>query len=77
MSHGFLVNLSKVDHLYIGKDTVVAFADTPEFKTYNIEITSEDKIKEHLVKPSHWVPQRHKGIFHNRPQEWLSPHGPG
>ena len=29
-----LFNLSKVDHLYIGKDTVIAFADAPEFETY-------------------------------------------
>ena len=44
-----IFNLSKVDHLYIGKDTVVTFADAPEFETYNVEITIEDKIKEHLV----------------------------
>ena len=53
-----IFNLSKVDHLYIGKDTVIALADTPEFETYNVEITSEDKIKEHLVKPRHWVPHK-------------------
>ena len=57
-----IFNLSKVDHLYIGKDTVIAFADTPEFETYNMEIASEDKIKEHLVKPRHWVPQRHETL---------------
>ena len=28
-----LFNLSKVDHLYIGRDTIVAFANVPEFKT--------------------------------------------
>ena len=33
-----IFNLSTVDHLYIGKDTV-------------IELASEDKIKEHLAKP--------------------------
>ena len=48
-----IFNLSKVNHLYIGKDTVIAFADAPEFETYNVEITSEDKIREHLVKPRH------------------------
>ena len=55
-------NLGKVDHLYIGKDTVVTFADTQEFETYNVEVASEDKIKEHLVKPRHWVPQRHETL---------------
>ena len=57
-----IFNLSKVDHLYIGKDIVIAFADTPEFETYNVDITSEDKIKEHLAKPRHWVPQRHETL---------------
>ena len=38
-----------MDHLYIDKDTVVALADKPEFDTYNIEIASEEKIKEHLA----------------------------
>ena len=57
-----IFNLSKVDHLYIGKDTVIAFADAPEFETYNMEITSKGKIKEHLVKPRHWVPQRHETL---------------
>ena len=57
-----IFNLSKVDHLYIGKDTVIAFVDAPEFETYNVEIASEDKIKEHLVKPRHWVTQRHKTL---------------
>ena len=55
-----IFNLNKVDHLYIGRDTVIAFADVPEFETYNVEIASEDKIKEHLAKPRNWVPQRHK-----------------
>ena len=31
-----IFNISKVDHLYIGKDMVVAFADT-------LEIASKDK----------------------------------
>ena len=57
-----IFNLSKVDHLYIGKDTVITFVDAPEFETYNVEITSEDKIKEHLVKPRHWVTQRHETL---------------
>ena len=48
-----IFNLSKVDHLYIGKDTVITFADTPEFNTYSVKISSEDKIREHLVKPRH------------------------
>ena len=38
-----IFNLSKVDHLYIGRDTVIAFADVPKFETYNVEIASEDK----------------------------------
>ena len=41
-----ILNLSKVDHLYIGRDTVIAFTDVPESETYNVEIASEDKIKE-------------------------------
>ena len=57
-----IFNLSKVDHLYIGRDTVIAFADVPEFETYNVEIASEDKIKEHLAKPRNWVPQRHETL---------------
>ena len=46
-----IFNLSMVDHLYIGKDTVIAFAEEPILETYNIELASEDKIKEHLAKP--------------------------
>ena len=42
-----IFNLSRVDHLYIGRDTVVAFADEPTADVYNVELTSEDKIKEH------------------------------
>ena len=45
-----IFNLSRFDHLYIGRDTVIAFTDVPEFETYNVEIASEDKIKEHLAK---------------------------
>ena len=57
-----IFNLSKVDHLYIGRDTIFAFADIPEFETYNVEIANEDKIKEHLAKPGNWVPQRHETL---------------
>ena len=52
-----IFNLSTVDHLYIGKDTVIAFAEPPVLETYNIEVASEDKIKQHLAKPQNWVPQ--------------------
>ena len=55
-------NLSMVDHLYIGKDTVITFAEQPVLETYNIELASKDKIKEHLAKPRNWVPQRHKTL---------------
>ena len=57
-----IFNLSKVDHLYIGRETIVAFVDIPEFETYNVEIASDDKIKEHLAKPKNWVPQRYKTL---------------
>ena len=57
-----LFNLSKVDHFYIGRDTVIAFAEEATVDTYNIELASEDKIKEHLAKPCNWVPQRHKTL---------------
>ena len=46
-----IFNLSRDDHLYVGKDTVIAFADQPEFDTYNVEIASEEQIKEHLAQP--------------------------
>ena len=46
-----IFNLSTVDYLYIGKDTVIAFAEQPVLETYNIELASKDKIKEHLAKP--------------------------
>ena len=45
-----IFNLSKVDHLYIGRDTMVTFAEEPTIDTYHIEIASEEKIKEHLAK---------------------------
>ena len=57
-----IFNLSTVDHLYIGKDTMIAFAEQPVLETYNIELASEDKIKEHLAKPQNWVPQRHETL---------------
>ena len=57
-----IFNLSAVDHLYIGKDTVITFAEQPVLETYNIELASEDKIKEHLAKPQNWVPQRHETL---------------
>ena len=57
-----IFNLSTVDHLYIGKYTMNAFAEEPILDTYNIELASEDKIKEHLAKPHNWVPQRHETL---------------
>ena len=57
-----IFNLSTVDHLYIGKDTVITFAEPPVLETYNIELASEDKIKEHLAKPRNWVPQKHETL---------------
>ena len=57
-----IFNLSTVDHLYIGKDTMISFAEEPILDTYNIKLASEDKIKEHLAKPRNWVPQRHKTL---------------
>ena len=57
-----IFNLSTVDHLYIGKDTVIAFAEQPVLETYNIELASEDKIKEHLAKSQNWVPHRHETL---------------
>ena len=46
-----IFNLSKVDHLYIGRDTMVTFAEEPTIDTYHIEVAGEEKIKEHLAKP--------------------------
>ena len=57
-----IFNLSMVDHLYIGKDTVITFAEQPVLETYNIELASGDKIKKHLAKPRNWVPQRHETL---------------
>ena len=72
-----IFNLSTVDHLYIGKDTMIAFAEEPILDTYNIELASEDKIKEHLAKPCNWVPQRHETlpeIPHCSPADVPGPH---
>ena len=57
-----IFNLSKVDHLYIGRDTMVTFAEESTIDTYHIEVTSEEKIKEHLDKLHNWVPQRHETL---------------
>ena len=57
-----IFNLSTVDHLYIGKHTAIALAEEPILDTYNIELASEDKIKENLAKPHNWVPQRHETL---------------
>ena len=57
-----ILNLSCVDHLYIGRGTVVAFADEPTMDVYNVELASEDKIKEHLAQPRNWVLQRHETL---------------
>ena len=50
-----IFNLSRVDHLYVGKDTVIVFVDTPKFDTCNVEIATEEEIKEHLAEPRNWV----------------------
>ena len=57
-----IFNLSTVDHLYIGKDTVIAFAEQPVLETYKIELASEDKIEKHLAQPRNWVPQKHETL---------------
>ena len=51
-----------MDHLYIIRDTVVAFADEPAVNVYDVEIASDQKIKEHLAKARNWVPQHHKTL---------------
>ena len=58
-----IFNLNKVDHVYIGRDTVVAFADKPAVDVYHVEIASDKKIKEHLAKPRNWVPQHHETLL--------------
>ena len=57
-----IFNLRKVDYLYIGRDTVVAFEDEPAVNVYHVEIASDDKIKQHLAKPRNWVPQHHETL---------------
>ena len=57
-----ILNLSKVDHLYIGRDTVIVFTEQPTIETYNIQLASDDAIEEHLAKPRNWVPQRHETL---------------
>ena len=57
-----IFNLSHVGHLYTGRDTVVAFADEPTVDMYNVELGSDDKIKEHLAQPRNWVPQHHETL---------------
>ena len=57
-----IFNLSNVDHLYIGRDTMVTFAEEPTIDTYHIEVAGEEKIKECLAKPHNWVPQRHETL---------------
>ena len=57
-----IFNLSKVDHLYIGRDTMIAFAKQTTIETYNIQLASDEAIKEHLAKPRNWVPQRHETL---------------
>ena len=57
-----IFNLSKVDHLYIGRNTMIAFTKEPTIETYNIQLASDDAIKEHLAKPHNWVPQRHETL---------------
>ena len=57
-----IFNLCKVDHLYIGRATVVTFAEEPTIDTYHIEVAGEEKIKEHLAKPHNFVPKRHKTL---------------
>ena len=49
-----IFNLSKVDYLYIGRDTVVAFADEPAVNVYHVEIASDEKIKEYLAITKHY-----------------------
>ena len=57
-----IFNLSKVDYLCVGRDTVVAFADEPAVNVYHVEIASDENIKENLAKPRNWVPQHHKTL---------------
>ena len=49
-------------HDIYSRDTVIALAEQPTIETYNIELASEEQIKEHLSKPCNWVPQRHETL---------------
>ena len=60
-SYNFKSN--KVDYLYIGRDTVVAFADEPAVNVYQVDIATDEKIKEHLAKLRNWVPQCHETLL--------------
>ena len=42
--------------------TVVAFADKPAVDMYHVEIASDEKIKEQLVKSRNWMPQHHETL---------------
>ena len=57
-----IFNLSKVNHLYICRDTVIAFTEQPTIETYNIQLASDNAIKKHLAKPRNWGPQRHETL---------------
>ena len=46
-----IFNLSTIDHLYISKDTVIAFAEQPVLETYNIELAGEAFVLQHVVRP--------------------------
>ena len=41
---------------------MITFAEQPTIETYNIQLASDDAIKEHLAKPRNWVPQRHETL---------------
>ena len=62
-----IFNLGKVDQLYIGRDTMVTFAEEPTIDTYHIEVAGEEKIKEHQAKPCNWVPKRHETLPETSP----------
>ena len=41
---------------------MIAFAEELTVDTYNIELASENKIKEHLAEPCNWVPWRYETL---------------
>ena len=57
-----IFNLSKVDHLYIGRDNMITFTEQPTIEIYNIQLASDNAIKEHLAKPCNCVPQRYETL---------------